>query len=115
MALSDYLTDDEWDACFYYFMYPTKGFTDLGQAMRQVIENLLTEGYQFEGLDETGNKKRQLPSGNPSKIMMFFDGAKPDQIIKLMSNGREFLKKNAPKLLLETDEEWTELTTNPSG
>lgn len=106
MALSDYLTDDEWDACFYASMGGKAVSNDFGAAMHKTIRALLEIGYEFQGLDGDGNKKQQLPSGNASKILIWLGNPHHVDILAILENGRNFLKKHRPDWVDETDEEW---------
>ena len=105
MAISDYLTDEEWDACFYR-MAGGAGEGNLGAAIRDTIDKLLTVGYEFTGLDESGNKAQQISSGNPSKVCMFIGNPHGVDPVALLESGRNFLKRVSPELVEETDEEW---------
>lgn len=105
MALSDYLTGDEWDACWYF--YCGKG-GNFGESMHSTIDAMLAKGYRFRGLDERGAKDHQISSNNPSKVLIFLGNPHNVDIMALLENGRRFVKENAPDLLEETDEEWAE-------
>jgi hypothetical protein len=108
MALSDYLTGDEWDACFYAFLGQHQT-SDFGASMRLTIDALLANGYRFSGLDEYGNKVAQVARmTNSRKIKVFFGNLSSDKVIKILDNGRSFLKTHLPNLVDETDEEWEE-------
>lgn len=106
MALSDYLTDDEWDACFYAHL--NHEASNFGEVMHDTIDALLREGYTFQGLDEKGNKLRQIHSKNPSKILIFLGNPENYDVLSVIKNGREFLKKHCNHLVAETDAEWEE-------
>lgn len=106
MALSDYLTGDEWDACF-YAMLKKSAAPDFGTSMHMTIDALLAKGYVFSGLDEKGHKKQQVCNGiNASKIMIFFGDTDGIDVVGILNNGRQFVQKNIPELLGETDDEW---------
>lgn len=106
MALSDYLTGDEWDGCF-YAMLKKHAAPDFGTSMRMTIDALLAKGYVFSGLDEKGNKKQQVCNGvNAPKILIFLGNPDQIDIPAILNNGRKFVKANIPEALGETDEEW---------
>ena len=65
MALSDYLTSDEWDACLYVHFTTNElrgliGDPQLNfrESMQIAIDGLLKNGYKFSGLDSNGAKKQ---------------------------------------------------------
>lgn len=107
MALSDYLSGDEWDACFYAFFGKSQA-DNLGDSMRKTIEVLLASGYRFEGLDDRGYKSLQIEGTNNSqKFMQAFFGEDNGIILSdVIKNGRSFMKNNCPELISETDEEF---------
>jgi hypothetical protein len=105
MALSDYLTDAEWDACFYASM-GHHASSNFGQSMRKTIDKLIHGGYCFDGLDGGGSKLKQIPSGNPSKMLIWFGNPDGVDVLEILDNGRNFLKHNCPELVDETDDEW---------
>jgi hypothetical protein len=108
MALSSYLTSDEWDACFYASMGKCAG-DNFGDSMHKTIDALLKAGYTFSGLDSKGN--RFSPVGdieNAPKMSIFFGKLEVD-ILAIYINGRNFLKIHCPELVGETDNEF-ELT-----
>ena len=109
MALSDYLTNDEWDACYYVAMIAHRG-ENFGDSMQQTITALLKNGYRFTGLDEYGMKLEQVEDGiNAPKILIFLGNPNKIDTLPLLENGRRFLKLFAPALLAEPDELWDEL------
>ncbi len=117
MALSDYLTDAEWDACYYAFA-GQHAAPNFGESMHRTIESLLQSGYRFTGLDEFGNKRQQLPSNNPRKLcMMWFGDPKPTKadIMRIFDSGRAFLKQHLPALVDETDEDWAKQMEEKDG
>ena len=103
MAKSDYLTDVEWDACFYVYL---KGGRDFGAAIDFTVDYLLKQGYKFAGLDEYGNKAHQIHSSNSSKVLIWLGNPHNCDVLEIIDNGRTFLKKYAPDLVDETDEDW---------
>src|SRR5690606_6743273 len=106
MALSDYLTGDEWDACFYASLGQNQS-DNIGESMRKTIADLLAAGHDFPGLDENGDKRVQVCSGvNAPKMMVFFGNPGGVDVLEILDNGREFLKRKLPTLVDETDEEW---------
>lgn len=109
MALSDYLTDSEWDACYYAFAGQHRA-PNLGESMRKTIDLLVSKGYQFSGLDSSGNKHVQVPSNNAEKFCVAIglkkELATAEFIMSIFESGRTFLKQHAPELVDETDDEW---------
>jgi len=115
MALSDYLTGDEWDACFYasFGQHHAKNF---GESMHKTIDALLSSGYNFPGLDETGSKLRQVEDGvNAIKVCIFLGNPHKVDVLNILTNGRNFLKEKLPSLVDETDEEWAEQIKEANG
>lgn len=105
MALSDYLTSDEWDACLY--MMQRGEDANFGDAMHRTIQSLLSAGYQFAGLYADGNKKQQIPgTNNGKKLCIFLGNPHNCDVAAILDNGRNFIKKHLPDLVGETDEEW---------
>jgi hypothetical protein len=119
MALSDYLTSDEWDACFYALLGSVgeKNNCRLGDTMRDLISQLLASGYTFEGLDDNGQKLSQIHgTGNPRKMVwMVCGGATPEEVLTCLENGRNFLKIHLPAVIDETDEQWLEQMKRARG
>lgn len=77
--------------------------------MRKTIDRLLSEGHSFPGLDENGDKFRQVGSGiNAPKVCIFLGNPDGCDILAILDNGRNFLKRECPGLVDETDEEWCE-------
>lgn len=109
MALSDYLSGGEWDACF-YASFGKSSAENFGDSMHKTINALLAFGYKFEGLDEFGHKKQQITgSGNPQKLVRTFFGEENGiSICGIIENGRSFLKTHCPDLISETDEQFNE-------
>ena len=108
MALSDYLTGDEWDACFYTSLGQHAG-ANFGESMHKTIDALLASGYKFAGLDESGNKSQQVCDGiNAPKLCIFLGNPHKVDILHILDNGRTFIKQYLPNLVDETDEEWAE-------
>jgi len=111
MALSDYLTGNEWDACF-YASFGKSHSNNFGSSMRLTINRLLEEGYKFSGLDKDGNKKIQVENGiNAPKVCIFLGNSYDCDILEILKNGRNFLKDKCPSLVDETDKEWNEQIT----
>jgi hypothetical protein len=108
MALSDYLSESEWDACLYRILHNEP--TDFGDIMHKTINSLLANKYKFQGLTEEGYKKEQIPgTRNPQKLVQFFLGEPKGILIsEVLTSGRDFLKLNAPDLVEESDESWIE-------
>lgn len=115
MALSDYLTGEEWDACFYLHIHDnlrrqktTEPMMSLGDHMHYLIAELLRRGYKFSGLDENGNKKQQVCDGiNAAKFSgLFFGEWQPEPIRQIMESGRNFMKQHCAELVFESDEDW---------
>ena len=108
MALSDYLTSDEWDACFYANIHG--GTSNFGESMRNTIAKLLKTRYKFPGLNEDGSKKVQVENGvNAPKVCIWLGNPYNCDVLEILQNGRNFLKQHCPELIGETDEEWDEI------
>ena len=108
MALSDYLTDSEWDACFYASMGQHIS-SNFGDSMHKTIDALLKSGYVFSGLDDSGNKKQQIRgTGNPFKVCIFLGNPHNVDVLEILDSGRRFLKEYLPSLVDETDENWVQ-------
>lgn len=105
MAFSSYLTDDKWDACF-YASFGASAAPDLSTSMHRTVDLLLARGYRFRGLDERGNRMTSVTSNNGKKLCLWLGNPYKVDAVGLMNSGRSFLKKHAPDLLGETDEEW---------
>ena len=115
MALSDYLTGDEWDACYYVAMIAHRG-ENFGDSMHQTIEALLANNYSFRGLDEHGMKLQQVEDGiNAPKILIFLGNPNKIETLPILENGRRFLKLFAPELVVESDEIWAKLVAKYKG
>jgi hypothetical protein len=115
MALSDYLTGDEWDACYYVAMIAHRG-ENFGDSMQQTIVALLKNGYRFTGLDEYGMKVEQVEDGiNAPKLFIFLGNPNKIDTTPILENGRRFLRLFAPALLAESDEIWAELVAKYKG
>ena len=109
MALSDYLTSNEWDGCF-YLLHGAHRAPDLGASMRKTIDVLLEKGYEFSGLDKEGNKVQQVDEGvNAPKLLIFLGDADAELLKSCLVNGRKFVQDHLPDLISETDEEWNEI------
>lgn len=110
MALSDYLTGPEWDACFFRFAFDNPEGKDLGSSMRETINFLLEEGYEFSGLDSSGNKITQVENGiNAPKVCIFLGNPYNCNITEIFNSGREFLKEYLPEKNIFSDEEWEKM------
>jgi hypothetical protein len=108
MALSDYLSSDEWDACFYLSVGKHMA-ANFGESMEKTIKELISRGYIFAGLDEFGNKYRQIPSDNALKVLVLLGNPNNLDVNEIINNGRHFVKIHLPDLINETDEEWEEI------
>ena len=109
MALSDYLTSDEWDACYYvHYGRMGEGVVSLADSMHKTIDKLLEKGYKFSGLDEKGQKLQQVENGiNAEKLVGAMMGTMQlSEAIEIFGKGRAFLKEHCPEMVDETDEEW---------
>ncbi len=107
MALSDYLTGNEWDACFYASIGQHVE-DNFGTSMHRTIDALLATGYRFAGLNDDGSKSVQVENGvNAPKVCIFFGNPHEVDILAILDNGRRFLEQYLPSLVDETDEEWT--------
>lgn len=108
MALSDYLTGDEWDACFYAAAGQHRA-PSFGESMHRTIEALLSAGYTFSGLDDDGEKRCQVGDGvNAPKVCIWLGNPHGCDLLEILDNGRKFLKANLPSLVDESDELWAE-------
>lgn len=103
--ISNYLTNEEWNAAAYIFFNPNvnvdkTNFTDFDSAIKYMIRQLISNGYKFQGLDNEGNSGEIVPSENTEKLVkLFFGGAEPQEVIEWMKDGRAFLKTNLPDVL----------------
>lgn len=117
MALSNYLTGDEWDACFYASMGKCAA-PDLTQSMRKTVDHLLKNGYTFEGLDEDGDSVKQVGDGeNAPKLatLMGIESMDVNKVLEMLNNGRRFISEHCHKLLNESDEDWDRQTKEAGG
>jgi hypothetical protein len=106
MALSDYLTSKEWDACF-YLSFGKHSAPNFGASMHLTVDYFLSKGYRFEGLDEKGERVQQVENGvNAPKVLIFMGNPYNLDVEKVVRSGREFVKERFPELLQETDEEF---------
>ena len=88
----------------------------LGAGMDYCIKELLKHGYRFEGLDEFGDKDHQIHgTSNPFKVCIYLGNPYNCDVLEILDNGRNFLKKYAPELVDETDEEWEEQQREARG
>ncbi len=118
MRLSQFLTDDEWDALFYLAHGPLgdpEG--NLGTSMDNGIRALLEAGYEFAALTAegkpnpsaqvlTGRPDAGIPSMNAHKLRMFSGNPHHLNPLDYIKGGRTFVKVVAPALLHDTDEEF---------
>ena len=106
-----FLTDAEWDACFYQFFTHRRKTPKINffVSMQKSLMEMFLEGYLCEGINNSHDValshlkvanlgRNKLFLGNPDKL---------DPII-LTKNGRDMLKRVAPKLVTENDEQWEE-------
>lgn len=110
MALSDYLTSDEWDACFYRWV--SAGISDFGTAIRETVFGVAKTGYVFEGVTAECEKIKQIPNtNNADKVVAIVKGDRhPGQLlVTSLVKGRFFIKRNAPSLLSEDDAKFAEI------
>ena len=106
MALSDYLTSDEWDACFYASLGQNNA-ANFGDSMHKTIGGLLEAGHIFPGLDAEGGKLEQVECGvNAPKVCIFLGNPHKVDVLQCLDRGRTFLKEHLPSLVDETDDEW---------
>lgn len=111
MALSDYLTGPEWDACFYASMGQHSA-DNFGDSMTKTIRALLDSGYVFSGLDNEGCKANYIGGPeNARKVMLFFGNHGNVDVLEILDSGRRFLQRILPSLIDETDDEWAEQMT----
>jgi hypothetical protein len=110
--LSNYLSDDEWDALLYLFYGPLADEVEgnMGECFELGIARMMELGYVFEHLDEEGKpdeEKGEVESMNWAKLQIYTAG-NPQHLDPLdhVQGGRDFLKEHAPDLLHDTDEEF---------
>ncbi len=111
--LSNYLTDDEWDALLYLVYGPLgeEHEGNLGQTMDAGIQEMLELGYVFEHLDEAGEpdiEKGESDSINWMKVQIFTGNPHHLDPLEHAAGGRAFIKQNTPELLHDTDDEFEE-------
>lgn len=104
MPLSNYLTDAEWDACFYAF-FGQHHADNFGASMLRTLDYLRSRGYRFAGLDGPEGPEF-VESRNMEKVVAIMGGPAALDIPAVLDSGRSFLKQHAPDLVDETDEEW---------
>ena len=110
MALSDYLTSEEWNACFYLSLGKHQA-DNFGASMHITIDYFLKKGYKFPGLTDTGDKKEQVEDGvNAPKVLIFLGNPEHLDVFAIIQSGRKFVKNLCPELLNETEEEWVEIS-----
>jgi hypothetical protein len=116
MALSDYLTSDEWDACYYAFRSGASQADNFGDSMHRTIERLLATGYRFPGLTEGGEKHVQIVSDNATKfVQAVFHEMDRETFLGIVESGRAFLREHCPDMLVETDQEWSDQIAQARG
>lgn len=116
MALIDYITSQEFDACFYTFIVDKRPTFEI--AVDETVKNLLHSDYKFEGIDRSGNRVRKVRCDQKTKklVNIWFKGKGEVDPRTMLNNGREFLKKVNPSLVKETDEEFANIMkTLPVG
>lgn len=111
MSLSSCLTADEWDACFYRAFTVNDGQKALRDYMRETIQALLAAGYRFADLDEAGNElppaqRTGSTSTNWQKLLICLGNPYACDVEALLNNGRDFMRRNCPALVGQTDDDW---------
>lgn len=109
MALADYLTDDEWNACLYlYASHSLSGIRDFNAALREAVPLMLRAGLSFKGLDAAGLEVAKVSSSNAEKFVRMFFYSKTDHalVMSWIGAGRAYLLSRCPSLVKETDEDW---------
>lgn len=102
MGFGDYLTDEEWDGCFYAQNLASCAGPSFGDVMHNFMDKLMAKGYRPVGLGPGGEKIEQQPSGNAQKFVnMAFGRLTKTDVLELIESGRAFIKKNIPELLEE--------------
>lgn len=108
MAISDYLTSDEWDGCYYVFAGHDK--LNFMEVIRMVVPALYDKGYTMQGLDRECNRVQTVWSSNAHKLVAVMAGTQQHIDLRgALINGRNFIKQHLPELLKETDEQWEAL------
>jgi hypothetical protein len=110
MSISNYLSDDEWDA-LYYLSFGPLGDPEgnLGLSMYNGVQALIEAGYEFEALDEEGEipeDQEEVESINWMKLKMFTGNPHNLDPFEHLRGGREFVNEYACELLHDTDEEF---------
>lgn len=109
-VFSAYLTDAEWDACFYARYTALGEDKDFGAVMHALVEKLLAKGYVFGGLDPQGVGVTEIPSTNMGKLTRLLTGEITNsEVMEILGRGRVFLKEHFAELLLapgHTDADW---------
>lgn len=110
MAFSSYLTHDEWDAC-YYRMFVDRTYVSVQDSMSSTVSSLLAAGHVFHGLSATGEPRQRLdareePKVNLQKMLIFAGNPYGCDTQRILDNGREFLRRLCPAMVVETDDEW---------
>jgi len=109
MSLDDYLTEEEWNACFYAHSKGILKTEHFGQSMLLTIQALLKADYHFRGIDDKGGLKQKMDDGKNQKKLQFFFG-NPENLdgFPWLENGRQFLKDHLPDWI-ESDQEWKKM------
>jgi len=104
MPLSDYLNNNEFDACVYasFGKSPAKRF---GDSIRITIKAMLNSGYKFQGFDSNGKEIKKVSKGNHERFLKALFGKNQD-ILKIIENGRSFMQIHCNDLISETDKEF---------
>lgn len=105
MSISRYLTDGEWDGCFY--LWQSQTHHSFSQVADKFINYLVQKNHVFQGLTEKGQPLKELHTTNADKIK--FIKREPlydDGRVDIIESGRHFIKITCPELLMETDTEF---------
>lgn len=103
--MSDYLTNEEWNAIAYIFFNPNVNvdkteLNDFESTLNYMINRLIESGYKFQGIDDNGNGVQVISSDNTEKLVkLLFGVANLQEVIEWMKEGRAFLKTNLPDVL----------------
>jgi len=78
MAFSNWVTRDEWNACFFIGKLHPEGADSLGTLLDAGVKHLAAAGYKFTGIavDEMGRweKVTQCCDGNEGVLLEMLDG-----------------------------------------
>jgi hypothetical protein len=104
MAISDYLTEAEWDGCYYVFLGQHTG--SLVDIIKQIVPALYDKGYTVEGLLPDCTLVKTMSGNNAIKLKAAMGTETKTYLKSVPNNGRNFIKQHLPELIKETDEQW---------